>query len=216
MNTIPRSAGIGLLVYVIGTTVGFVGAGGPGGDYAAANVPGYVDPGHYAQSLAFWYLGGVAALGLLAFGHGLRRLGGALGETAWALSVAGTATSVVGAFVGGGLVTALVEGGPAVQQGVPYPVVYMVSEIGNLLSLCGPAFFVGVLAIVLAAKAKLPRWLAVFTVVAGLAGILLPFYFTIPVYLVWALVFGVRLVVRGARATEARIPAAQVPLAHGS
>jgi hypothetical protein len=199
MNTIPRSAGIGLLVYAVGTTAGFVGAGGPGGSYEPDIIAGYLDPGHYATSIGFWYLGALAALGLLAFGHGMRRLGGAVGETAWGLSVAGAAISVVGAFVGGGLVVALAEGGTAVQQGVPHPVVYTISEIGNLLSLCGPAFFVGALAIVLAARAGLPRWLAVFSVVAGLCGILLPFYFTIPVYLVWTLVFGGRLVAGGTR-----------------
>ena len=79
MNTIPRSAGIGLLVYAVGTTVGFAGAGGPGGDYESAMVAGYVEPSHYATSIGFWYLGALAALGLLAFGHGLRRLGGAVG-----------------------------------------------------------------------------------------------------------------------------------------
>src|SRR6476469_1920294 len=162
MNTIPRSAGIGLLVYAVGTTAAFVGAGGPGGDFESALVAGYVDPSHYARSLAFWYLGALAALGLLAFGHGLRRLGGAVGETAWALSIAAVAISVVG----GGLVVALAEGGAAVQQGVPLPVVYTISEIGNLLSLCGPAFFIGVLAIVLALRARLPRWLSVFSFLA--------------------------------------------------
>ncbi len=193
MNTIPRSAGIGLLVYAVGTTAGFVGAGGPGGSYEPDIVAAYMDPGHYARSLAFWYLGGLGALGLLAFGHGMRRLGGVLGETAWGLSVAGSAISVVGAFVGGGLVVALAEGSTPVQSGVPHEVVYTISEIGNLLALCGPAFFVGVLAILLGARGGLPRWLGVFSVVAGLCGILLPFYFTIPVYLVWTLVFGGRV-----------------------
>jgi hypothetical protein len=202
MNSIPRSAGIGLLVYAVGTTVGFAGAGGPGGDYEPDVVAGYVDPSHYATSIGFWYLGALAALGLLVFGHGLRRLGGVVGETAWGLSVAGAAISVVGAFVGGGLVTALAEGGDAVRQGVPHPVVYTISEIGNLLALCGPGFFTGVVAILLAARAALPRWLAVFSVIAGICGILLPFYFTIPVYLVWALVFGGRLVRRGTRRSE--------------
>jgi hypothetical protein len=202
MNTIPRSAGIGLLVYAVGTTAAFVGAGGPGGDYEPDIVAGYVDPSHYAGSFAFWYLGALAALGLLAFGHGLRRLGGAVGEAAWGMSVAGTAISVVGAFVGGGLVVALAEGGADVQQGVPHPVVYTISEIANLLALCGPAFFTGALAILLAARAGLPRWLGVFSVIAGICGILLPVYFTIPVYLAWALVFGGRLVAKGARGTE--------------
>jgi hypothetical protein len=196
MNTIPRSAGIGLLVYAVGATAGFVGAGGPGGDFEPAVVAAYVDPSHYARSLAFWYLGALAALGLLAFGQGLRRLGGAIGETAWALSIAAVAISVVGAFVGGGLVVALAEGGAAVQQGLPLPVVYTISEVGNLLSLCGPAFLIGVLAVVLAARARLPRWLSVFSFVAGVSGILLPFYFVIPVYLLWAVTFGVRIVVK--------------------
>jgi hypothetical protein len=40
MDTIPRSAGIGLLVYAVGTTVGFAGAGGPGGDYEPGIVAG--------------------------------------------------------------------------------------------------------------------------------------------------------------------------------
>jgi hypothetical protein len=199
MNTIPRSAGIGLLVYAVGTTAAFVGAGGPGGDFESALVAGYVDPSHYAGSLLFWYLGALAALGLLAFGHGLRRLGGAIGDTAWALSIAAVAISVVGAFVGGGLVVALAEGGAAVQQGIPLPVVYTISEIGNLLSLCGPAFFIGVLAIVLAVRARLPRWLSAFSFLAGLCGILLPFYFVIPVYLLWAVTFGVWLVARAPR-----------------
>lgn len=199
MNTIPRSAGIGLLVYAVGTTAGFVGAGGPGGAYEPTSVAGYVDPGHYAQALGFWYLGALAALGLLAFGSGLRRLGGGLGETAWALSVAATAISVVGGFVGGGLVVALAEGGTPVQQGVPHPVVYTISEIGNLLALCGPAFFVGVIAIMLGARAGLPRWLSIFAIVAGLCGILLPFYFVIPIYLLWTLTFGIRIVTRGSR-----------------
>jgi hypothetical protein len=196
MNTIPRSAGIGLLVYAVGTTAGFVGAGGPGGDFESAVVAGYVDPSHYARSILFWYLGALAALGLLAFGHGLRRLGGAVGETAWALSIAAVAISVVGAFVGGGLVVALAEGGGAVQQGLPHAVVYTVSEIGNLLALCGPAFFIGVLAMVLAVRGRLPRWLSVFSFVAGLCGILLPFYFVLPVYLLWAITFGVWLVAK--------------------
>jgi hypothetical protein len=199
MNTIPRSAGIGLLVYTVGTTAAFIGAGGPGGDYKSATISGYIDPSHYPTSLSFWYLGALSALGLLAFGYGLRRLDEPTGETAWAMSIAAMTTSVVGAFVGGGLVVALAEGGPAVRQGMPLAVVYTLSEIGNLLSLCGPAFFVGVLAIVLAARAQLPRWLGVLSALGGLCGILLPFYFTIPLYLLWTVTFGVWLIARASR-----------------
>ena len=82
------------------------------------------------------------------------------------------------------------------QGGVPQPVVYTISEIANLLTVCAPAFFVGVAAIVLAVRAGLPTWLKVFSVIAGICGILAPFYFTIPVYLIWAVTFGAWLVVK--------------------
>jgi hypothetical protein len=202
MNHISRMAGAGLLVYGIGTTAGFVGAGGPGGDYDAAGVTAYFDPRHYPTAFAFWYLGALAALGLLLFGLGLRRvggLGGMVGESLWGLAIAGTAVSVTGAFVGGGLVVAGAEGGVTVQTGVPHPVVYTISEIANLLSVCAPALFVGVIAIVLAVRAGLPRWLQIFSVVAGICGILAPFYFTLGLYLIWVLVFGTWAVVRGVR-----------------
>jgi hypothetical protein len=192
-------AGVGLLVYGVGTTVGFAGAGGPGGDYDPAIVTAYWDPHHYPAAFAFWYLGALSALGLVLFGLSLRGIGGQVGEALWGLSIAGTTVSVVGAFVAGGLVVAGAEGGVTVQGGVPHAVIYTVSEIGNLLSVCAPALFVGVAAIVLALKAGLPRWLRVFSVVAGICGILAPFYFTLGLYLIWVLVFGTWVVVRGSR-----------------
>ena len=143
MNQVSRMAGAGLLVYGIGTTIGFAGAGGPGGDYEPDIVAAYFDPRHYPTAMAFWYVGALSALGLVLFGLGLRRSGGQVGEALWALAVAGTAVSVTGAFVGGGLVVAAAEGGPAVQGGVPQPVVYTISEIANLLTVCAPALFVG-------------------------------------------------------------------------
>jgi hypothetical protein len=99
-------AGVGLLVYGIGTTAGFVGAAGPGGDYDGTIVAAYWDPHHYPAAFAFWYLGALSALGLLLFGLAARGIGGQVGEGLWGLSIAGTTISVVGAFVAGGLVVA--------------------------------------------------------------------------------------------------------------
>jgi hypothetical protein len=202
MGHISRIAGVGLLVYGIGTTVGFVGAGGPGGDYDGAIVTAYWDSHHYPAAFAFWYLAALAALGLVVFGLGVRRIGGLVGEALWGLAIAGTAVSVVGAFVGGGLLVAGAEGGVTVQAGVPHPVVYTVSEIGNLLAVCAPALFVGVAAIVLALRAGLPTWLRVLNVPAGICGILAPFYFTLGFYLLWVLVFGTWAVLRGEHTTS--------------
>ena len=201
-TTITRAAGTALLVYGIGTTVGYFGAGGPGGSFEPDKVAAYTAPGHYPLAVGLWYLGALAALALVPFARELRRLGGWLGDTLWAAGIAASTTSVVGAFLGGGLVTALWEGGSGVQQGLPQPVVYTLSEVANLMALCGPAFFVGAAAVLLGVRGPLPTWLRVFSVVAGVCGILLPFYFTIPVYLVWVLVFGTRAVVRGARTVQ--------------
>ena len=143
MNTIPRSAGIGSWSTPSAPPPGSSARGAREGTSSRRWLPA-MSTQPLRRSFAFWYLGALAALGLLAFGHGLRRLGGAVGDAAWALSIAAVAISVVGAFVGGGLTVALAEGGAAVQQARPPPVVYTISEIGNLLSLCGPALFIGV------------------------------------------------------------------------
>jgi hypothetical protein len=193
MHTVPRPAGLGLLVYGLGTAIAFIGAGAPGGDYEGALVGDYIATSHFAPAFAFWYVGALAAVGLLVFGHGLRDLP-SVGGLLEGLAIAATATSVVGAFVSGGLEVAMAEGGSAVRAGVPHPVIYTITEIGNLLAICSPALFVGVAALVLARRSALPGWLRGFCVVAGLCGILAPFYFTYFVYLLWTVVAGVFLI----------------------
>jgi hypothetical protein len=212
MRNIPKSAGIGLLVYGIGVTAAFMAIGAPGGDYEPAGVAGYVAAGHWPAAFALSYLAALASFGLMVFGQGLRVLGGTVGELVWGAAVAGTATSVVGAFVTGGLDVAMAEGGRSVQAGVPHPVVYAITEIGNLLCVCGPAFFAGVIAVVLAVRAPLPGWLRVFSCVAGVCGILAPFYFTYFVFVLWAIVAGVFVSTSRTEATE---PAVVVSSAGG-
>lgn len=211
MRTIPKAAGAGLLVYGLGVTFAFMSLGAPGGDYDPAGITGYISSAHWPAAFAITYVGVFASLGLLAFGHALRSLGGTLGELLWGLSIAGTAVSVVGGFVTAGLDVAMAEGGHAVQAGVPYPVIYTVTEIGNLLSVCGPAFFAGVMAIVLAVRSPLPRWLRAFSVVAGACGILAPFYFPLFVFVLWTIVGGVTLL--ASRPVRQRVAKPVLPVA---
>jgi hypothetical protein len=204
---ITRSAGIGLVVYGIGTAVAFMGSGSPGGDYTRSLVTSYIDPGHYLVAFALWLVGALAALGLVVFAAGIRRTA-TTGPVLAGLALVGAAVSVTGAFVSGGLDVAMAEGGSAVRDGVAAPVVYTVTEIGNLLAVCGPALCVGVAALVLAARGPLPRWLRVFSVVAGICGILAPVFFTYFVFVLWTVVAGIAL----ARSSQTRDTAPE-PLA---
>jgi hypothetical protein len=189
MNT-RRAAGIGLLVYGLGTLVAFMSMGAPGGEYSTGGVTDFIARSHWVPAFVLAYLGAFCALGLLVFGRSLRSLLGEAGDTTWALAVAGTATSVVGWFVASGVDVAMAEGGKQVQDGVPAPVVYALTEIGNLLAVCSPAFFVGVAALLLSARLPMPVALRVFTVIAGVCGILAPLFFTYFVYALWTLVLG--------------------------
>ena len=101
----------------------------------------------------------------------------------------------------------MAEGGSSVRAGVTHPTVYTLTEIGNLVSWCAPALFMGIVAILLSRATSLPRWLRVFSVVAGVCGILAPFFFTFFVYLLWTLVLGVTLVAQRASST----PEVQAP-----
>lgn len=209
MQQIPKAAGIGLIVYGVGVTAAFMVSGAPGGAYTPGLVSDYVSSGHWPAAFAMSYVAALAALGLLVLGQGLRRLGGSLGDLLWGMSVAATAASVTGAFVVGGLDVAMAEGGHSVQAGVPASVVYTITEIGNLLLVCAPAFFAGVMAVLLGARSTLPTWLRVFSVVAGVCGILAPLFFTYFVFVLWTITTGVHVV--AARGTSERVPEALQP-----
>jgi len=209
MHHIPRTAGIGLLVYGLGTAAAFMGSGAPGGGYRDAAVGSYIASTHWVTAFALWYVGALAALGLVLLGNGLRALSG-VGALLWGLAIAAAATSVTGAFVSGGIDVAMAEGGNAVGSGVPHPVVYALTEIGNLLAVCSPALFVGVGAIVLAARGHLTGWVRVVTVLAGVCGVLAPFFFTYFVYLLWVIAAGIALTASRQRRPETAAEAALV------
>ena len=191
-----RTAGGALLVYGLGTFVANSLIGAPGGEYEPAGVARYVAQEHVPMAFAMAYVGCLASVALLVFVLGVRSELDHLGDLAWGLGVAGATTGVIGWFISAGVDVAMAEGSSTVRAGVPHPVVYTITEIGNLVSWCAPALFVGLVAILLSRVATLPRWLRIFTAVAGVCGILAPFFFTFFLYLLWTLVFGVVLLTR--------------------
>jgi hypothetical protein len=189
MHTSRRTAGLGLLAYGLTTPIAFMAIGSPGGAYSDANVTAYISGGHTATAFGLAYLGAFAALGLLVFARRMRHELGSAGDLFWALSVAGTAAAVAGWFMVGGVAVAAAEGGQAVTT-VAHPVIYMITEISNLVAVCASAFLIGVAALVLGARSSLPMGLRVFSYIGGVSGILAAFYFPLPLYFLWAIVVG--------------------------
>lgn len=201
---IPRTAGIALLTYAVGTFAAFMFAGAPGGAYYDERVQAYVTHGQ-STSLALWYVAALSALALVVFGTGLRRLPLVGGPLA-ALAAIGAALSVTGSWLAGGVLVGMLEGGSTVQTQTSQAVVYLITEIGNAMAVCGPAMCVGVIAITLAVRGPLPTWLRVASVIGGICGILAPFFFTYFIYLLWALAMSVTLIAAPA-VRDARQPA---------
>ena len=201
MTTSRRTAGFGLLAYGIGTPLAFMSIGAPGGDYDDHTVADYMSSGHWVTAFVLAYVGAFAALGLLAFARRMRHEVGPAGDLLWGLTVAGTAAAVVGWFMVGGISVAMAEGGSALAT-VPHPVVYLVSEISDLIAICSSAFLIGVAALVLGARSALPTPLRVFSYVAGVCGILGPVFFPIFLFWLWAIVAGAYLAAIGSRSTE--------------
>jgi hypothetical protein len=189
MNTSRRTAGLGLLAYGLATPIAFMTIGSPGGDFSDADVTGYISSGHWANAFGLAYLGAFAALGLLVFARRMRHELGSAGDLFWGLSVAGTAAAVAGWFMAGGIAVAFAEGGDPLTA-VPHPVIYLISEIANLVAICASAFLVGVAALVLGARSSLPMGLRVLSFIGGVSGILAAVYFPLPLYFLWAIVVG--------------------------
>jgi len=209
VDTTRRAAGLGLLAYGIGTPIAFISIGAPGGDYSEHTVASYMSSGHWAIAIALAYVGAFAALGLLVFANRMRHELGSAGDALWGLAVAGTTAGVIGWFLVGGISVAFAEGGRPLAA-VPHTVVYLVSEMSNLVAVCSSAFFVGIAALVLAAKAALPGWLRVASYVAGPCGLLAAFFFPIFLFWLWAIAFGVWAVTTHARRTDPATAQAQL------
>ena len=214
MNSTRRAAGLGMVTYGIGTSLAFMAIGSPGGDYSDADVTRFVSSGHWALAITLAYVGAFASLGLLAFGNHMRRQLTSSGDVLWGLLVAGTSTAVVGWFLVGGVAVAFAEGGTNLAT-VPHPVVYMASEMSNLIAVCASAFFVGAAALVLAARAGLPRGLRVVTYVAGGCGLLAAFWFPIFLFWLWAIAIGIWTLASKTHDVESRRDDVPAPLPVG-
>ena len=190
MSTSRRAAGLGLLGYAIGTLGALMAIGSPGGDYEDGIVGTFLSSGHRIAAFALAYLGLVAALGLVPVARHVRDELGSAGRTAGALAVAAVGTAVTGWFVVGGVAVAATEGGTAVSA-VPHPVIYVLTEIGNLIAVCGPSFLVGIAALVVAFRGSLPVAPRVVAAVAGVCGVVAPLYFPMFVYFLGILALGV-------------------------
>lgn len=202
MDTTRRAAGLGLLAYGIGTPVAFMNIGAPGGDYGDATVTTYMSSGHWVTAIALAYLGAFAALGMLVFANRMRHEVRSGGDVLWGLAVAGTAAAVIGWFLVGGITVAFAEGGQALG-GTPHSVVYLVSEMSNLVAVCASAFFLGAAALVLARQANHPRWLRTATYIAGPCGLLAAFFFPLFLFWLWAIALGLREVTAKSRTEKA-------------
>jgi hypothetical protein len=197
MEISRRTAGLGLLVYGIGTPVAFMSIGSPGGDYDDGVVTTYMSGGHTLSAFVLAYLGAFAALGLLPFAARMRTELRSGGDVFWGLAVAGTAAATVGWFLVGGVAVVFAEGGSALAT-LPHPVVYALSELSNLVAVCASAFLIGSAALVLAARASLPRALRVASVVGGICGLLGAFFFPIFFFWLWVIALGAWTVATGA------------------
>lgn len=182
VGTSRRAAGLGLLAYGIGTLAAFMAIGSPGGGYEDRTIATYVSSGHRITAFVLAYVGVLAALGLLPFAQRMREELGSLGRSVWGLSIAAIGTAVAGWFMVGGVAVAAAEGGATVQ-GVAHPVIYVFTEIGNLVAVCGPALLVGVIGLLLAVRGPLPVALRVVSAIGGICGIVAPLFF--PMFLFW-------------------------------
>jgi hypothetical protein len=194
-HAVPRSVGVGLACYGLGTAIPFLGSGAPGGSYSEHTVTTYLSAHHFGVAAGLWYVGALSAIGLLVAAVGLRTLPRSGGLLA-GLAQAGATVSIAGAFVSGGVAVAAIEGGDKIRAGAAHPVIYTITEIGNLLAVCAPALCVGVGALIALRAVVMPGWLRAFTLVAGVCGILAPFFFTYFVYVLWTVVVGLIVATR--------------------
>ncbi len=189
-SIVPRTTGLGLALYLLTTFAAFMFSGAPGGDYSDAKIADYIAPSHAATAFVIWYIAALGALALVLVAAGLRGIP-RIGQPLAALATVGAALSVAGSFLAGGVAVGMAEGGSSVQGQTPHSAVYLLTEIGNLLTVCGPALCVGVIVIVLALAARMPIWVRVVAVLGGVCGILAPFFFTYLIYLIAALALSV-------------------------
>lgn len=206
-------AGLGSIGFAVLTFVGLFVANPPGGTYKAHDAVKYVARGHHVAVFVSLYLLMLAVLGLIALVAYLRDVVGSnptgirVGRLfAW-LGLASAISFAAGWGIVLGNAIAHAYGGRGVV--VPPTTTYLASELGAVL-IWGPgAILLGFALVALAfgTPGTLPGWLRGATVIGGIGGILGPAFFPSLLILIWALVFGIWLVLAGRR-TEVAAPAA--------
>jgi hypothetical protein len=192
MNTSQRSAGLGLTAYGLGTAAATMTIGSPGGAYSNSQVASFVASDHWLSAVPLAYVGAFAGVGLIGFASFMKHQVGRSGDLLSNVLVAALASAGIGWFLVGGVTVAFAEGGSAMAA-VPHPVVYLLTEICNLVAIYCAAFFVGIAAVVVALRSSLPRWSRLATFIAGLCGILAGFFFPLFLFWLWAITFGIWL-----------------------
>jgi hypothetical protein len=205
MRSSSAVAGIGAVAFGILTFAAFFLANPPGSTYNASDVAAYLATGHRALVIVAMYLGWVGVVGLICFLAHLRGYVGGEGMAAnvfWGTGVAAAASFALGWSVDGGQIIAHLEGGKALS--VSPAVTHLISEVGSVLFIFGSGSAMlgfGLIALVIASRGTLPRWLRRLTLVAGVCGIAGPAFFTFFFLLLWAIAFGIWLLAAGHSST---------------
>jgi hypothetical protein len=205
MRSSSTVAGVGAVAFGILTFLAFFLANPPGSKYNASDVDAYLAKGHRAVVIVAMYLGWLGVVGLICFLGHLRGYVGGEGIAAsvfWGSGVAAAASFALGWSVDGGQIIAHLEGGKALS--VSPAVTHLISEVGSVLFIFGSGSAMlgfGLIALMIASRETLPRWLRWLTLVAGVCGIAGPLFFTFFLLLLWAIAFGIWLLAAGRSST---------------
>jgi hypothetical protein len=190
-------AGIGFAVL---TFVGLLVANPPGGTYSASDSTKYLARGHHVAVFLSVYLLVLAVVGLVALVAYLRSvLAPSFGELFTWLGLASAILLAAGWGIVLGDAIAHAYGGRHVV--VPPTTTYLLSEIGAAV-IWGPAAILlgfALVALAVGTQGTLPGWLRIATVIGAIGGILGPAFFPSILVLIWALVLGIWLVLKGRR-----------------
>jgi hypothetical protein len=207
-------AGVGGITFGTLTVVAVFVSNMPGSNYKASDVADYLAKGHRVAGIVAMYLGFLAVGGLICLLAHLRDVLGAEPGNAraasilWGTGLAAAASFAIGWGVAGGQIIAHLEGGSGLS--IAPPVTHLIGELGVIFIFGSGSVLLGfsLIALMLASRTALPKWLRWSTLLAGLCGIAGPAFFTFFLLLLWAIVTGVWLLVAG-RGSEPAAMAAQ-------
>jgi len=193
------------------SVVSLVVPSAPGGTYSESDVANYVSIGFLPTVIVTGYLALAGVLGLICLLGYLRELIGAEGGSKlaasvfWGAGLAATASMAVSWGLLTGIAVAAAEGGRAAS--VPHPVIYLLSDAGKnvLFGSGGILFGLALIALMVASRGRLPKWLRWLSLVVGVLAVASPALFPAFAIPIWGIVIGVWLIVAGRAATSATV-----------